>query len=317
MSKCKCKANARIVSNVVSGMEGNFCPCTDVCASPICGDPCVLGIMAPLIYDEIGINLCTSFPLGVSIPTTFPTATRATARVVNATYTYGTGNVTIDPIPGRGNCYDITLSNITVTFAIDLYDENCRLLTTVYPTAVYLPPETTAETYDEDTNPTSVELELFAPYGPSYTVTGTTTSPSINFIGSATGSNTITQGINLFAFAKVLDLNTTDSTITVGLTLVLQSLYFVGYKVPSEGKIDIPKGSIITPEDSECMRFVAGDLLNLAIKPLNLGDPEYEEFAKRDCIQITTPPCSGGCSSCSDATKEEIRVMSQDNTTQA
>ena len=108
--------------------------------------------------------------------------------------------------------------------------------------------------------------------------------------------------------------------LSVPLTLMMGRRYFL-CRVGSTGtasvlKIDIPKGSIITPEDSECMRFVAGDLLNLAIKPLNLGDPEYEEFAKRDCIQITTPPCSGGCSSCSDATKEEIRVMSQDNTTQ-
>lgn len=295
MAKCKCKNNARIISNVVSGMDAGSCPCpcTDVCTTPICADPCVLGIMAPLIYDEIGINLCTTFPLGVTLSTTYPTVTNATARVINATFTYGDGNVTIESIPGRGNCYEITLSNITVTFAVDLYDSNCRLVATIFPTAVFLPPETTAPTYDEDTNPTSVSLELFAPYGPSYS-SATTPAPILNFIGATTGSNTITQGINLFAFAKVLNLDIEDSTITVGLTLVLQSLYFVGYKVKSAGKIDIPKGSIISPENSDCMRFVAGNLLNLAIKPLDLGAPNYEEYAKKDCGQ-TPSPCSSNC----------------------
>lgn len=291
MSKCKCKSNARIVSDVVSGLGGSMCPCTDVCTSPICADPCVLGIMAPLIYDEIGINLCTTFPLGTAIPTTYPTASSATARVISAAYTYGTGNVTIEPIAGRGNCYEITLSNITVTFAIDLYDASCRLITTLYPTAVYLPPETTAATYDADTNPTSVQLQLFAPYGPSYS-TGETPAPVLNFIGSAAGNNTITQGINLFAFGKVLDLDLEDSTITIGLTLVLQSLYFVGYKVKSEGKIDIPKGTITSPDNTDCMRFVAGNLLNLAIKPLDLGAPNYEEYEKRNCLDKNVSPCS-------------------------
>lgn len=71
--------------------------------------------------------------------------------------------------------------------------------------------------------------------------------------------------------------------VTVGLTMVLQSMYYVGYKVQSAGKIDIPKGSIVTPDNSDCMRFVAGDLLNLAIKPLDLGNPGNEQYYKNDC----------------------------------
>ena len=292
MSKCKCKSNTRIVSNVVSGLDGCK-PCTDVCTSPICGDPCLLGMMTPLIYDEIGVNLCTEFALGATIPTTYPTVTSATARVINATYTYGDGNVTLEPIAGRSNCYEITLSNITVTFAIELYDSNCRLVTTLFPTAVYLPPESTAATYDEDTNPTSVTLELFAPYGSSYS-TAAPPTPIINFIGQTAGTNTITQGINLFGFAKVLDLDLESRTITVGLTLVLQSLYFVGYKVKSAGKIDIPKGSILAPDNSDCVRFVCGSLLNLAIKPLDLGAPNFEENEKQNC-PTNLSPCSGTC----------------------
>ena len=37
-------------------------------------------------YDEIGINLCTTFDLGVDIPTAYPTAVSATAKVLNITY---------------------------------------------------------------------------------------------------------------------------------------------------------------------------------------------------------------------------------------
>ena len=301
MSKCKCQNRVRIVSDVVQSMNQNGCKCKDVCVSPICGDPCLLGIMAPLVYDEIGINLCASFPLGVTLPTTYPTVTSAKVSVLNATYTYGEGNVVIDRIPSRSNCYDITLSNITIQFAVDLFDENCRLIATVYPTAVYLPSDTTAATYDEDTNPTSVELELFAPYGTSYTGEAATIAPVINFIGFSTG-NTITQGMNLLGFGKVLDLDTDTSSITVGVTLVLQSVYFVGYKVKSEGKIAIPKGSIVDPEESKCMRFVAGDLLNLTIKPLELGAPNYEEYEKRDCQ-------TSGCNDCTALTGDSCSLM--------
>lgn len=295
MAKCKsgkCGCKARIVSNVVQNMQGDNC--IDVCANPICGTPQVLSLMAPLIYDEIGINLCTSFALGADISTTYPTAVSATARVLNITYTYGDGDVVIEAITGRPNCYVVTLSNLTIEFAVNLYDENCRLLATLYPTAVYLPPETTADTYDEDTNPTSVELEIFAPYGISYEAGATADAdptPNINYVGFLSGNNYIRQGLNLYAMAKVLGFDTDDDTITVGLTLVLQSLYFAGYNVESAGRVNTPKGSLITPDNSSCLRFVAGDLLDLEIKPLQLGPPLCEEQYKESC----TVPCNSRC----------------------
>jgi hypothetical protein len=166
----------------------------------------------------------------------------------------------------------VTLSGITVLFAMDLFDPAGRLVDTIFPTAVYLPADTTAPTFDEDTNPSSVELELFAPYDFSYDTAGTEPAPAVNFIGFGQTNNFVRQGINLYGIAKLFDFFTNDSTATVGLTLVLQSLYFAGYRVESAGKIDVPKGSILAPENSECMRFVAGGLLNLAIKPLDLGE---------------------------------------------
>ncbi len=271
MARCRCGksgAGTRIVSNIVRGMRQN---CVDVCADPVCDTPKVLSLQAPLIYDEIGINLCATFALGSDVPTEYPTATTAAASLLGLAYTYGEGNVLVEAITGRPKCYVVTLSNLTATFAVNLYDASARLVTTLYPTAVYLPSETTAPTYDESTNPDSVELEIFAPYGIAYDAAGGTPTPIINNVNFLSTGNFVRQGLNLYAIPKILDFDTDDSTITVGLTLVLQSLYFSGYRVSSEGRIATPKGSLATPEDSDCLRFVAGDLLDLAIKPLELG----------------------------------------------
>lgn len=279
--KCGCKA--RIVSNMVQNMRGdsNAC-CIDVCANPICGSPTMLSLMAPVIYDEIGINLCASFPIGIECSKEYPTAVSATAKVVNIAYTCG-DEVTIEAIAGRPNCYVVTLTNLKVTFVINLYDENCRLVGIVYTTADYLPSDECSITYDEDTNPSSVELEIFAPYGVSYKTPVGKPVPIINYMGFTQDNNFVRQGLNLYGIAKALNFEKDDNTITVGLTLVLQSLYFAGYNVENAGRINTPKGSLITPDNTDCMKFVAGDLLDLAIKPLELGPPKCEERYKESC----------------------------------
>ena len=280
MAKCKCSKRPRVVSNAVREISPCQEGCVDVCANPVCAEPRVLSVMAPLIYDEIGINLCTTFELGVDLDEQYPTVTCAAVRVINADYSYGDDNVEIEALTGRPNCYSVTLSNITVEFAVDLFDATGRLVDTIYPTAVYLPSDTTSPTYNEETNPSSVELDIFAPYGYSYE--GGTT-PVINFLGYNGDNNFVRQGLNLYAIAKLLDFEVDDNEITVGITLVLQSTYFAGYKVESAGRIDTPKGSIISPDNTDCLMFVAGDLLDLDIKPLDLGTPKHEERYKNDC----------------------------------
>ena len=170
--------------------------------------------------------------------------TNADVKVLDATYEYGTDAVSIESITGQPNCYVVTLTDITVQFAMNLYDDAGRPVATIYPTAVYLPSETTAPTYDEDTNPSSVELEVFAPYGLSYDTTGDAPTPVINEISFSSEGNMPRQGLNLYQMAKILDFNTDDSTATVGLTMILQSLYYAGYQVTSRGRIDVPKGNI-------------------------------------------------------------------------
>lgn len=294
MAKCKCGNRPRIRSNAVQAMHKKGKKCCDVCTSPACGNPKMLSIFAPVIYDEIGINLCTMVELGVDIPATYSTVTSATIRVIDANFEYGTEGVTIEPIAGRPNCYLITLTDINIRFAVQLYDAACRLVTTLYPEALFLPSNTEAETYDEDTNPSSVELEIFAPYGISYEEEGGNFIPIINYIGFTQMNDMIRQGINLYSFAKLLEFDIDSSTITAGLTLVLQSAYFTGYKIESAGKVEIPKGSIIQSENSECLRFVAGDLLNLEIKPLDLGAPYFDECNKKSCKKKESA-CSECC----------------------
>ena len=200
---------------------------------------------------------------------------------------------TVEPITGRPNCYQVTLSNLTASFAMNIYDSDCRLLGTIYPTAVYLPPETTSATYNEDTNPVSVTLEIFAPYGVSYNE-GETPTAALSYIGFQAGNNMVRQGINLLAIPKMIGFDTDGDTATIGLTVILQSLYYAGYNVASGGKIQTPKGSIVSPDNSDCKQFVAGELLDLAIKPLELGPPKFEQCLKRDYSSPTCGTCSSG-----------------------
>ena len=299
MAKCKsgCGCRPRIVSTAVQNLATNGWGCSemecgkcyDVCVNPIFGTPNTLSLLAPLIYDEIGINLCTTITVA-DLATTYPTATSAKANVIDVTFTAGAGGVTLEQISNRPNCWLINLTNLSVTLAVSLYDNNCRLLGTIYPTVVYLPSDETAPTYDEDTNPSSVELEIYAPYGPSYDTTGTTPAAVLNVISQSSTNNIITQGINLYALAKALNLDVVDNEVTIGLTVIVQSLYFAGYRVASQGRINTPKGSIILPDNSSCMKFVAGDLLDLAIKPLELGPPKCQETLKDTCDK-----CENNC----------------------
>lgn len=277
----KCGCRKHISSNMVNNLCGKGC--YDVCTNPICGCPSMLGVYAPVIYDELGINLCTTFELGVDIPTVYPTAASISVQIIDISYDYGTGGVVISQLAGRRNCYSVTLTNLLVEFSVDIYDSSCRLLDTIITSAEYLPSDITSPNYNEETNPTSVTLEIFAPYGVSYNTTTTPATAALNYIGFTSVNNYIRQGLNLYGIAKVLNFDETESTATVGISLVVQSLYFSGYKFATEGKVDTPKGSNIPVEESDCMCFVEGDVLNLAIKPLELGCPENEQNLKQDC----------------------------------
>ena len=157
MSKC-CGCNKKVLSNAVANnTDSCTCSltdnCTDVCVTPQCGDPKLLTVLVPVIYDEIGINVCRTIPLATLLAD-YPTAAYIRAEVTNITFATGAApSVTIKPIAGRPNCYELTLTNLTVDFVIYVYDCCKRLLATLPVTGVvYLPSATTDPEYDEDTN---------------------------------------------------------------------------------------------------------------------------------------------------------------------
>ncbi len=287
MSKCCC--NKRILSSAIaSGINDD---CIDICVNPGCGDPKYLTVLTPVVYDELGINVCRSLPIPAGVTADFPTAVYAKAEVIDISYQLATtdaAGITITQIPQRGNCYEVTLSNLSVTFALKLYDCCNRLLTTLtLPGIIYLPPAITDAGYDEDTNPTSVSLELFAPYGVTYT-DGNVETPSLNFIGFSTTNNQLVQGLNLMAIPKVLDFDMSGSTVTIGLTLIVKSVYFTQYQLPHMGKAIVSKGSLSSGEETVCMDFVNGSLLDRNIKPLETCNPCDK---KTDCNPPDPTPC--------------------------
>ena len=287
MSKCGC-GNKVIVSDLINGgMSGS--ECVDVCINPQCGEPQFLTVLTPVVYDELGINVCQTFTLPSTVPTTYPTAVYASAEVIDITFpTTGEGAVTITPISSRPNCYEITLTNLTFTFAVKFYDCCRRLLGTVLvPEVLYLPSSTTDPGYDEDTNPSSLVINLFAPYGVVYT-DGDITTPALNVVGFSTTNSSLEQGLNLMAIPKVLALDVVAGTITVGLTLIVKSIYFTQYQLPHNGKAIISKGSTSQSEDSLCLDFVNGNLLDRNIKPIEICNPMDQ---KQNCNQADMTPC--------------------------
>lgn len=279
--KCKCSQKKRFVSHGISNSE---C-CRDVCTNPICGTPDVLTLLAPVVYDELGINLCRTIPLtAADIPAQ---VCSASIQILDVTFSETPdAQTTIAPINGSPNCYLITLTNLVITFAVTYYDACGRVITIATIGATYLPTNDTVDGYDyvdDDTNPTSVELEIFAPYGPVYQ-DAATGSPVINYIGFSTTNNSLQQGIVMIAIPKLLNFDITEPSITVGVTLYVKSVYFSQYLVPHNGRAIVPKGSIIPDDDTICMDFVCGELLDYEIKPLELGPPKFEGQLKQDCM---------------------------------
>ena len=175
------------------------------------------------------------------------------------------------------------------------------MLGTQTVTANYLPADDNSADYDymdEDTNPTSVELEIFAPYGVAHS--DYTGLPAIiHVIGFGEDNTALSQGLNLLAIPKVLNFDPQDSTVTIGLSVILKSIYFSQYKIPHHGKAVVPKACTRPTDDTICLDFVCGDLLDLAIKPLELGPPKYEETLKDSC-DVPCDPCCNSSSGSQD-----------------
>lgn len=276
-SGCK-SCPKRYISSGVQNNDG----CQDVCVNPICGDPDRLTLLAPVVYDELGINLCRT--IGITPPA--GAISSVSAQILNITFNNTPeATTTITQINGRPNCYLVTLTNLSVTFLLTFYDCTKRNIGTQTLTATYLPTNNSVPDYDsldDDTNPSLVELEIFAPYGISGTGQ-TPNEPVIQYVGFTPENNMIHQGLNMMAIPKILNFDQASDTITIGVTLYIKSIYYSQYLIPHNGKAVVPKASIRPTDDTICMDFVCGDLLDLSIKPLELGPPKCESYLKQAC----------------------------------
>ena len=289
MPNCKSKSCKCCSKRYVSCGIDKKGKCLDVCTDPICGDPDCLTVLTPVVYDELGINLCRNIPMEAPVTN----VDSISVQVMDICFeTYGETAVTAEPISGRPNCYLVTLTNLQVVFFVTFYDCAKRVLATQVVTANYLPANETSPEYeymDEDTNPTSVELEIYAPYGVAHA--NEPCLPAIvHVIGFGCDNTALSQGLNLIAIPKVLNFDPEECMATIGLSVILKSVYFSQYTSPHSGKAVVPKACTRPTDHTSWRDVVCGDLLDLAIKPLELGPPKYEETLKDSC-DVPCDPC--------------------------
>lgn len=249
--------------------------CNDICVNPPTGQPKSLTLLAPVVFDECGINLCKVVQRPVFCN---PDICSIQLRVVDIDWNMGRTDHSsrIETLRSRPHCSRITLSGIRVKFAVTLLDRCHTIIDSFMMVEEYLPSSVDDCCYDESANPCSLSFELYTPYGLSY-LNQDPPCPTINFFGMeeagscGIGNNMLRQGVGAQALAKVVRFDLEDGVIALGLTIYLKSVYFVQYRVPHEGLAVPPKCAAIIDQCDACKDFVEGDLLSLNVRPLDLN----------------------------------------------
>lgn len=302
-------------------------PKDDICICPPIGEPRCLNMLAPVVFDESGINLCrvvdvdhlvdvcnpnekctpcTDYLFGDLKKRDLRDADNIQLQVVDIDFNFicppSNRFSEIRPPKDKPNCSRVTLRDIDVTFAVKILNDNCKVSKEGFMVLRYLPPVDSCG-FDEETNPSSVTLDLYTPYGISFSPENpcgcNKLVPTINFVGfvenqgmhnlrcgcncGAEGvehhqhrcyeygaNNSARQGISAQALAKVITND--EGVMAIGLTLYIKVLYLVQYKVPHAGLVVPPKFEAIgAREQNSCIQFVEGDLLEQSIRPLEVG----------------------------------------------
>lgn len=248
-------------------------PINDACVCPPLGEPKFLPIVAPVVFDECGINLCRQIDIDPCIIEKYPDTDAIELKVIDIDFSFCKEDGSkVEIISKRPNCIKVRLARLCVKFAAKLLDSRCKVIGEICFEEDYLPCQG-APGYDEDTNPSSVNVELYAPYGVSYHTTCDECKPRISFLGfveSPHGNNSLKQGVVAQALAKVIDLDFQDGCIAVGLSIYLKTVYFVQYKIKHAGLCVPPKCLAIEECGDACKEFVEGDLLEQSIQPLEV-----------------------------------------------
>ncbi len=335
MSKCYGSSDSKFFANSNAGVcdicnPTQVSPKDDICICPPIGEPKCLNMLAPVIFDESGINLCrivdidhlidvcnpnekctprTDFLFGNLQKSDLEDADDIQLQVVDIDFNFicphSNRYSEIKPPKDKPNCSRITLRDIDVTFAVKVLNDHCKTRKEGFMVLRYLPPVDSCG-FDEETNPSSVTLDLYTPYGISYAPENPSGCnklvPTVNFMGFVenqgmhnfrcggqcgpgegpdqphyhpksyeyASNNSPRQGISVQALAKII--SNEDGIMAVGLTLYIKVIYLVQYKVPHAGLIVPPKFEAIgTREQNSCLQFVEGDLLEQSIRPLEVG----------------------------------------------
>lgn len=254
-------------------------PAEDACVCPPLGEPKLLTVAAPVVFDECGINLCRVVDnldkIFCNVDFERDDVQGIELKVIDIDFNFcNDDGSNVETLVRRPNCVRVTLTEIDVTFAAKVIDRNCRVIDEECFTIRYLPGNEEDPYFDNDANPVSISVDIYAPYGVSYNLNGDCT-PVISFLGfvenGSEGNNALRQGLVAQTLAKVVNLDIDSLSAAIGLTIYLKSIYFVQYKIPHKGLCVPPKCIPVDIEaENACLDFVEGDLLEQSIQPLEL-----------------------------------------------
>lgn len=262
MSKCKaCFSNVDRRFKVMQRPTAGVCPvckpqdvispAEDACVCPPIGEPNKLTLLAPVVFDECGINICKTIDLGdllddkhdcnddilrfinINDCGDIRCDTRA-LQVQVLDINFNIDEDTVQTLVRRPNCVRVRLEDITIKFLIKFLDENCNVLAEAILISPYLPSDEEDDDFDDETN-RPFAIDLYAPYGVHYSKEDSMIVDDIQFIGFLKDNNALRQGIVSQALAKVVAFDPTSFIVALGVTLYLKVVYFVQYKVPHAG----------------------------------------------------------------------------------
>ncbi len=222
MSKCGCQNDVKFFAKPNAGVcdichpaENKLSPLETIATCPPIGEPRLLTLIAPVVFDESGINLCrvvclnelkdvcqsethktTDILFGGLSKKDLECACNIQLQVIDIDFNF------VDPVDGRfseirptkgnPNLSRITLKDIDVTFAVTVLDACCKVVAQGMMTVRYLGDECECG-FDPCTNPAAVTFDLYTPYGLSFAPENpcgcNKLVPTINYMGFVSGQS--------------------------------------------------------------------------------------------------------------------------------
>lgn len=309
--ECKCECNDLNKNQIEAAAQ-----------RPSVGEPKLLTMVSPVVFDECGINLCRTINVnalqdvcmgeaGNGVDILFDglsacdllEAYKVQLQVVDIDFNFVNPTTSrfseIQPAKNRPNLSRVTLKDIDVTFAVTVIGSNGLVSKQGMMNVRYLGCNCSK---DDRMNPSCISFDLYTPYGISYASENPAGCnklvPTINYMGFINGeNNTIQQGISAQALAKVVA--TGCDTMAIGLTLYFKVIYFVQYKFEHQGLTVPPRlKPTCEKERNNGLEFVKGKLLAPFIKPLDVG--EHVDCSNGNCD--ASIPTGIGANECGKST---------------